>query len=227
MPCVNDKNISAIDFEKHQHKGHFSFGQDLEIDETVKHLKDTVTTSYVVLFGLSQGATTILTYLSLYGDTFVNKDGKKVQIIGAVVESPFARINYVDVSLLKMLPRFAQDWSLETLSQGKFKRKGIHPLKIMEKIPKNIPLLFIHSKEDALIPIRHSRLLYRLLRPISNKEDAVHDKVHLLELNYGRHAGYIFGGDKEEYRNTSHAFYKTYGIPHNKDFAENGKKKIH
>lgn len=139
-----------------------------------------------------------------------------------VLESPFDTITAV---IKHLLDRFKVSWLplseklAYKICQTHFpqiKIDGICPLYMLEKIPADLPIIFIHSKKDKVVPINSSRRLYMKLRQLG------HEHVYLVELASGNHGKLLIGPDSEFYLLTVHAFYKKYGLPHDPDYAQRG-----
>jgi hypothetical protein len=80
----------------------------------------------------------------------------------------------------------------------------------------HLPILFVHSHKDKVVPIKSSQRLYLLLKMLG------HEHVYLLELNAGLHGKLIIGPEAETYQNVVHAFYKKYNLAYNEHFALKG-----
>lgn len=160
----------------------------------------------IVLFGLSRGATTILNYAGSLP--------KKVQnnIKALVVEAPFDDLRTI---IHNKISQFYLNWiplidsiafSLtNNVAFRKYNDKGLKPINSVLSIPTNIPILFVHSKEDYLIPATCSKNLYNILKNRGHKD------IYYLQLPNGSHANYQFKCHNL-YAGMVHAFYKKYGI---------------
>lgn len=169
----------------------------------------------VVLFGVSRGAAAVINYAS--------SNPSKIKAL--VLEAPFDCVeNIIDFWLkqryIGYMPgsSFIGNYVHRNFIHNRYDKNGIKPNNSVTKINKNLPIIFIHSKEDKLIPIDCSRNLYNMLKKAGFKH------VYLLELDYGEHANYQFGYDAKKYQATVHAFYKKYGINCDDKLANQGKK---
>lgn len=165
----------------------------------------------IVLVGLSRGAATILNYAAQYPEN----------IKALVVEAPFGCIETILTNKLGKATWIPGSTSLaHTAFNTMYKsydKNGPKPITEIRKLNKNIPVLLIHSKQDALIPVQSSKSLYKLLKSRGHKD------VYLLILNTGEHANYQSGFDAKKYEATVHAFYAKYNLPHDAKLAEKGK----
>lgn len=167
----------------------------------------------IVLVGISRGAATILKVASQ----------EQLDNLGALVlESPFDTLSSIIDHLLR---RFCVQWVpfAEHMARAICKKhfpnidiQGTFPIDVAHQLPKEIPVLFIHSKKDKVVPLNSSRLLYSKL--INNG----HTDAYLLELNAGLHGKLVQGPDKDCYLFAVQAFYKKYGLPHEPDMAQRG-----
>ena len=171
--------------------------QDGDIKELKKAVDAVPDGVKIVGVGVSRGASTWLTFLGTYPDY-----GHRVAAL--VLESPFA--DFDDV-LGKFLGATARGIGQAIIFRN-YSRFGIKPIKVAKKVPKNIPMLFIHSLQDTLIPYIHSLQLYATLR-----EDG-HEDVYLLPLEFGdRHAGLFFRGQGGVARKYLRTFFERYDLP--------------
>lgn len=189
----------------------------------INALKDTIDSvlsqnpdEEIILVGLSRGASTIINYACQYPKN----------IKAMVVEAPFDDLSNV---INNITGRYKISWipgmhSLANYIANKilpaYDPNGISPIKSIINLSKEIPVLFIHSLEDQLIPATCSRNLFNILRANN------HINAHYITLDSGRHGGYIFNYDMEKYRNGVHAFYKKYGVAHNPEYAKLGEALI-
>lgn len=166
-------------------------------------------------FGLSRGAATTLNCAAEYGTE---------DTIALTVESPFADLCHVVGRLLERVigkaayfPGLARFFHLfAPLVYQQYSRKGIQPIEVVHKIPTDMPILLICSKEDPLIPWWSTMALYKRLR------ETGHEHAYILLLDRGKHANIIFGPDSEKYVNVFHAFSRRYGLPFDSELAQKG-----
>lgn len=195
--------LVPFDFGDVDNPGNTVLGQEKDIQK----LKEAVTScgrKPIILFGWSRGAATIANYLGSQGDCCT--------IRAAVLESPFDEISSIVAN--KAYFRFMT--SFITYIFPRFNRAGIQPKKVVATVNKDIPIFIYCSLEDKLIPASSSFDYYKALRL------AGHNKVHILIIRYGEHANIVAGRDGNKVRNTIHAFYKNYNLPHNQTWAAEG-----
>lgn len=189
-----------------------SLGQENEI-QALANAYAPLKHHQVVCMGYSRGAATLLNWLASRNPT---------QVVAAIAESPYD-------SITSALDFFCQNagvswipdsilYSSPNLFFGKFDYKGIFPIKVIQHINPEIPLLLIASLEDALVPAHSTANLYTRLLQYG------HPHVYFLLLDRGTHGYLLENWDAHVYLNTVHAFYKKYDLPHNKAFAKQGEK---
>ena len=193
-----------------------NLGQELDIQrfDTIFHKAITRLTDYkFILSGISRGAATIINYVAL---------NHPEQISALVLESPFDTL----INIIKhLLRRFHVSWiPFSKKIAFKIAKKhfpllnpnGIFPIKVINRIPSTLPILFIHSRNDRTIPINSSRNLYKSLI------QAGHHNAYIFELASGDHGKLMLGDESELYKNVVHAFYKRYHLPHDPFSAQLG-----
>jgi len=195
-----------------------NFAQRDDIN-TLHRTLETTPAKHLIGFGVSRGAATWLTTL---GTQKISKT------IGALVlESPFTSTQEIDlyiylndtVSTLKsIIPTLNIKQTCKNLVQGVFGGHdidGISPIQTVKSIPKTIPIMLVHSAEDRIIPLNHTRVLYVALKKQG------HNHVYLVELDQGSHAKIIRNPDDAlPYCKAVHAFFKKYSLPYNTTWAE-------
>lgn len=189
--------FTTFDFKDVAQVRRASLGQE----DDVKQLEETCLAfsgQRKVLVGSSRGAATCINYVGTRNNP---------EIGAVVVESPFA--------------------SLETLVNPRFKRffkllfpeyspHGLQPVATASTISKNVPVLLFCSKDDEIIPVSQTIQVYNALKASG------HTQCHLLVVDHGAHAKILHDKDAITVRNAIHAFYKTYTIPHNAEWAQAG-----
>lgn len=182
-----------------------SLGQHIEIDtlkKEIEHIKDDC-----ILFGRSMGAATIINYLATY---------KPTNIKAVILEAPYDCIENVIWSKIGPLQWLGLGKAFTATQYPQYNSNGIKPSKCIHTISTDIPVLFVHSKKDSLIPVSCSRGLYKNLKKMGHK------KVYLLELNNADHNDATTSSDANMYQRVVHAFYKEYGLPYDADLAGAG-----
>lgn len=196
---------------------HTSFGQKNEINALKKAIEKKKqaplthhTSTDLLLYGISRGASTILTFLSHYPNTN--------NICALVLESPYDHIktvaqHIVNTAHLACIP-YSYDIVHATIGMifARYSKNGINPLSLIKNIPTSMPILIICSLKDQLVPWYSSYRIYQELRATG------HSNAHILILKQGTHACFFCA----QYRAVVHAFYKKYGLPYDALAASNG-----
>jgi predicted esterase len=195
---------------------HVNLGQEKDIESlriAFEKTQQALPEKDIILVGISRGAATIINFVAQY-------QPEKVKAL--VLESPFDMLNAI---IKHLLSRFHVSWLpfsekiTHKLCRKHFpdiKLEGIFPFTTITKIPMTLPIIFIHSKKDKVVPVNSSRQLYIKLKQCGHKD------VYLVELASGDHGKIMQGQDSDFYLYTVHAFYKKYGLPHDPDFAQKG-----
>lgn len=182
-----------------------SMGQMNEIraldDEIHKLNSDTV------LFGHSLGAATVITYLATC---------QPLTVKAVILEAPFDTVETVVNNKAGIFSWTGIGSLVRGFAYPGYDSSGIKPLHCISRLNKDIPIIFIHSKKDTLIPVASSRNLYCELKK------AGHTKVHLFELSQAGHNNATTSPDADDYQHVVHAFYKKYGLPHDALCAQVG-----
>jgi hypothetical protein len=158
----------------------------------------------VVLYGTSRGSATVFNFGALYNPKEVRAiicEGLFDSIDHVYQETPSRRVK----AMIKLLPKITE-----------FDHNGILPIKLIESMPKEIPILLITSYKDDVVPAACTINIYNQLR------NAGHNKVHLLVLKNASHVGYPHCKESPLYQQVVHAFYKHYNLPHIAEYAQSG-----
>jgi alpha-beta hydrolase superfamily lysophospholipase len=192
--------------------GHFnaresSLGQDNEVEclHTICEKTKETKASNLILYGVSRGASTIINYMGKHNPSYVK---------ALILESPFDCVENVVHSTIKpiglgWLPSSAHHGFAETF-YGKYKRDGMHPIDMITKITnKDLPILFICSKKDDLVPCSSTQALYYKCKELG------FTNAYILVLKSGQHAHFLENSKSHDiYQNTVHAFYKKFKLPY-------------
>ncbi len=196
----------ATDVPNQANSAFVNLGQQLDLErlhyayeETLKQAPE----SNIVLIGLSRGAATVLSYVSLY---------KPQRLAAVVVESPFDSFD----SLVKhIMKRIHVTWMPLVVGKSIMKFRfpmleidGIVPSKTIEWFPADIPVMFVHSRQDRVVPVESSRALYHHLVTKG------YEHAYYVELEQGAHGKVMWGPDAALYQEAVHAFFKRYDIVH-------------
>lgn len=186
-------------------------GQTNDIDALAKKY-NAIEKNYtgIILIGSSRGAATIL--------NFAGKEQPK-KIAAIIAESPFAHVKDAAKNIatinknLELLPECFHLFIIKMMYPA-FKKKGEHPIDLVSKIDKNIPILLICSKEDWVVPYESTVKLYQELK------ESGHQKTHIIILEKGIHGSLNL--QRTAYQAGLHAFYKKYNLPYDADLAQEG-----
>lgn len=216
----------------HAHDIHkICFAQDAEMNTLHQACKQNCNNP-VDLAGVSNGASTIFTYLGSYKPEFIKS---------AVMESPFddvtnsppfrkyQRVKFVSGLVALCVATLAVDHHDQNpaavanvlcgITKTNYNYGGISPIDVARRIPHQIPVLLINTeKDDVVVPNQ----TYRLFKAMKT---GGHPKVHLLRLKESPHAGIVDHPQEGEIlRNVTHAFYRKYDRPFNKAWADAGQE---
>lgn len=209
FPEVNEDG--SVNFKK------VNFGQKDDVEAMrIAHEKfcQEHNLEWAVLVGMSRGASAIVNYAA--------SNPKKIKAL--ILEAPFDSIeNVIALQLRRRYIGYIPGvtplaCTLANKVWPTYKSNGLKPLRSITKIDKAMPILFIHSKQDGLVSFDSSKTLYAKLKRRGYKN------IHFLELENKAHCKYQKGDGALKYRDTVHAFYRKYNIPHNKDFADRGQE---
>lgn len=199
-----------------------TLGQESEILELEKHYNAIVESSqtdepHIIIFGISRGASAVVNFLGTH---------ERPAIKAAVVESPFDSFLTVQRHLAK---RMFLHWipGIQTICRGitkvvfpKYSPEGLHPVDAVKNIRKDLPILFICSKQDELVHFLSTVNLYHTLR------NAGHEHAYILILNHGAHGQLLHNSMGSAYQSVVHAFYQKYGLPHDETLARYGRVRL-
>lgn len=165
----------------------------------------------IVAFGVSKGAAT--TFVSLAKK---HAEGHYSEVKLAVLEGCFRSVE--DTFFFKALP---PAWSIFNTGLSlftKYQKDGPSPGNCVADFPENIPVVFITSEKDRVVPSWSTELLANDLAA-RGKND-----VYLLKLKNSSHPNYMFDDpeDRDTYEAFIHAIYKRYKLPYIPTFAEKG-----
>jgi hypothetical protein len=172
----------------------------------------------LIVWGASRGTLAILCALS---NPEYKNDYKNVRLV--VLEGA------VD-SIPNVLPkRFGRATPVVTHALKFFHKHGFikydhdngpSPLSTVQNFPANIPVVFITSKSDTIVPPENTRhIAWELAK--QNKND-----VFLLELEHSTHPYYMYDNkeDHERYEQFIHAVYEKYHLAHKPELAVKGRE---
>ena len=161
---------------------------------------------HLILYGASRGAVTTFNAMAEY---------KYPEVKLVILEGCFYSIN--DIMSRRYywpLPKMIE----AALSLFAYAPKGISPSSQITKFPENVPVVFISSRIDEVVPYAST---LQLAQELANKGK---NEVYLLTLQRSRHPHYMVDNaiDRSNYESFIHAVYKKYNIKHDARLAENG-----
>ena len=182
-----------------------SLAQHIEI-ETLKNQIEKIEGD-CVLFGQSMGAATAITYMAQYNP-------KNVKAI--ILEAPFDTVENVVHHKIGFWNYLGLGSLYLRYTHPAYDKTGIKPGQVAHLIDSSIPILFVHSKKDAFVPLEGSRAMYKSIKA------SVNTKVHIFELKEAKHNNARCCSDTADYQRVVHAFYKKYGLPCDEILAAEG-----
>jgi len=224
--------LVTFNFNYHDNIFESSLGQDADVKtlhQTCKNYEE------VDAVGVSCGASTLFNYLA---------SAQPENIKSAVIEAAFKSPNSVfealqSGGLIRVQPgtpefrtmlRAAISLTKSSTSSERqdiilsyfpnFDKNGILPINVADKMPKEIPILLVCSNQDDITKSSNSIDLFNKTRSTG------HNKVYLLNLQHGEHAGILDSQDGPTYRNVVHAFYRHHNRPFNKTWADAGQERF-
>ncbi len=199
-----------------------SLAQDNEIECLTKEFAKTVyemnrnqNDGGIILVGISRGASTIINFMASHNNP--------PEVLALILEAPFDSaqsiteniVQYLHINWIPGIKRLGN--RLMSFIFSKYRRDGIQPINVVNKIKATMPILIICSTQDNLVPVHSSIRLYKILK------ESGHENAHLLVVNSGKHAKIFRDIEGITYQNVTHAFYKKYNLPHNEVYAQQGK----
>lgn len=176
-------------------------------------------TDATVLVGLSRGASVLVNFMGIYNPSNVQ---------AVILESPFDSIQSL---VHDTLHRKKCAWvpgskkmllKLVGYTFKKYDVNGIKPIDTINGLRTDLPILFVCSLTDSLVPAWSTIALYEKLRSKGHKH------VYLLILPHGVHSRLITDPMHGRlYQTVAHAFYRRYGLPHDPYIAQQGISRLH
>ena len=182
---------------------------------TLKNAYDEIEDENIILFGTSRGASVVLNFAGIH-----NTDKLKA----IVAESPFDNVKsvfnthwFVNIaSKLISKPKIYKFFLWAT----KHKEEGEHPIDNVIHIRNDLPVMLICTESDEIVPCSSTINLYKKLCENGHKH------VYLLKFKTGKHGKLLWTENGIKCRNVVHAFYAKYHLPHNPEFAKQGKNDL-
>lgn len=164
-----------------------------------------------VLWGASRGAATTFNALAYYKNHYKNVS---LVIVEGCYDSVFNTLSDRMTPFAKKLGMHKKIHSLIGMFTD-YNPFGISPLKSVATFPEHIPVVFVTSKIDKVVPPQRTWHLARTLAARAKND------VYLIELSNSTHKGYTVDDDDDIrlYQNGLHAIYKKYNLPHIPEYA--------
>lgn len=110
-------------------------------------------TSPIVVYGVSRGASAVINFVGIE---------KPSNVAALILESPFAHIDDVFSNAVPCASLFPKNFILRLLYPS-YNPNGEQPINYINAIHSDIPIAFVCSKKDALIPHKSTMKLYNKL----------------------------------------------------------------
>jgi hypothetical protein len=167
-----------------------------------------------ILYGVSRGAATTFRACALHGHTYDD-----VRLV--ILEGCFDNVPH---NLKARFPMVCAVPGLYTLCHDLlskvtcYKKDGGSPLDDVERFPKHLPVAFIASEADRVVPSECTKDLVQAL------VNAGHQEVYFLRLKASSHSKYMMDNpqDAADYQHFIHALYKKYNLPYIEEYANQG-----
>jgi hypothetical protein len=171
-----------------------------------------------ILYGVSRGAATTFRACARHSDEYSD-----VELV--ILEGCFDNVPHTLKARFPTLCSFpgVHERLHDVLTKiTDYKKDGGSPLEDVDRFPKNIPVVFITSETDAVVPAECTKELVTALVKAGHKE------VYLLTLKASSHSKYMMDNeqDSNDYQNFIHAIYKKYDLPYVAVYAEQGESLV-
>ena len=172
--------------------------------------------SDLILYGVSRGAAT--TFNACASNQY---DPQKIRLV--VLEACFDSVtDAVHNSPLFLKWKALEKVFLKTMmTHTQFKQQGIAPINLVDKFPENVPVVFITSERDCIVP------LASVQRVVDALKQRGKNPIYMLVLKHSSHPKYMMDNkeDTENYRDCMHALYKSLNLPYIPEYAQLGEQK--
>jgi hypothetical protein len=170
----------------------------------------------IILYGVSRGAATTFNACACNGYDF-----QRVRLV--VLEGCFDSIDglmcrYPVLSGSEKLQLFAK---MALMKFTKFDGRGVSPIDLIGQFPEGVPVIFITSESDRVVP---KSCVQRLVTKLKKRGK---NPLYMLVLKKSSHPRYMMDNkeDIENYRDCMHALYKAYNLPYIPLYADSGASK--
>lgn len=168
----------------------------------------------IILYGVSRGAATTFRACARHADNY-----KDVRLV--ILEGCFDNVPHnlkARFPTLCSIPGFYALFHNFLTVTTQYKKDGGSPLEDVDRFPKNLPVVFITSETDKVVPAECTKDLVRAL------VEAGHPDVYLLTLQSSSHSKYMMSNpqDAADYQHFIHALYRKYNLPYIEAYADQG-----
>jgi predicted esterase len=165
----------------------------------------------IVIYGFSRGAATTFNFMARK-----YKQQKKQCVKAVILQGCFDSID----NTMGRLKRGFLNRMLPNFSDAHNQRQ--EPIHVVRDFPRDIPVLFITSERDELVPYKSTCALAHALR------NSGHSNVYLLILKESPHSRYTSHNEKDTHtvECVVHAFYKKYKVSYIGTLAKGGKEML-
>lgn len=211
-PALPDsKTVRGVNFSKLLYLLSSFWGKHINrIDSDMGHDKDVevifkqIPQKRFVAYGMCRGGSALIHTIAKH-----NPEHLKALVIEAAYAS-YPKLFYGLLSSYGLSTKYA-----ESFAKFLFPAYQARSLSCQKLIPliknKDLPILILHSKDDAVIPFAHSLMLYKAFKENGFKN------VYLVELQ-GKHA-YGIRDDQKAYLTAVHSFYQKHDLPYEPKYA--------
>lgn len=213
------ENVSTMESVR----GHYSpfsatnFAQDRDL-QNHKRKYDACARAYPespkILYGVSRGAATTFRACAIHADFY--SDVRLVILEGCFDSVPHnLKARFPTLCCVPVIHTVCHDLLTKITC---YKKDGGSPLDDVGRFPKNLPVAFITSETDSVVPAECTKYLVQAL------VNTGHEEVYLLTLKASSHSKYMMDDpqDAAQYQHFVHALYKKYNLPHIEEYAQQG-----
>jgi hypothetical protein len=206
---VSPPHKGAHDIRAHSvNASHMNFGQEKDIHEH-KQRYDLCVAQHpdndYILYGVSRGAATTFS-------AFATHHFPKVKLV--VLEGCYDSLEHV-IKTSYSGALHAQVFSaLATFTS--YKPHHMSPISLVERFPENVPVVFVHSRQDKRVPYQCAHMLATVLAQRGK------NPVYFITLHNSTHSRYHKDNkaDALYYQRCLHTIYKKYGLPYIPAYAQ-------
>jgi fermentation-respiration switch protein FrsA (DUF1100 family) len=193
-------NIAASFWGKNVNR----MSSDLGHDKDIEAIASVIPEKPFIAFGVCRGGSALI-------NTIAKHNPQHLQAL--VIDGSYASLPktfYGFLSSCGISTTYAE--SLVKLCFPLYKKGSASPEESIALIKdKNLPILLLHSKDDATIPFAHAYMFYKAFKDNGFKH------VYLATVN-GKHS-YSLQADPATYLTAVHSFYKKHNLPYHAEHA--------